>query len=84
MRYVYVVIPILLYKIDRLAAGVIAMAVLIPFLGMTWRYIKINWLLLHGNRRWYNQNRIRVNQLRPGIMTAQVDLAIKTGLADTD
>lgn len=84
MRYVYVVVPVFLYKIDGLIAGIIAVAVFIPFFGMARWHIEINRLLLNGDRRRHDQNRVWVNQSRPGVISAQVDLTIKTGLANTN
>lgn len=76
MRHINIVVPSLLDKVDRLVAGMIAMAVLTPFLGVTWRYIEVNRLLLNGDSGRYGQNRVRINQLRSGIIIAQINLTI--------
>lgn len=84
MRHIHIVVPVPLNKIDRLVAGVIAVAVFIPALGMAGRHMEVNRLLLNSDGRWHGQNRILVNQLWHGIVAAQIDLSIKAGLTDID
>ena len=80
-RGVFVAIPVVLNEIDRPAAGTVTVAVASPVLGVAWRYAQVEWC--YGNWRWTNDHRLRVDQRR-GRITADVDTAVETGLADAD
>ena len=79
-----VVVPVVPHKIDFPTAGIVFATMLAPVFGMAWRDAQIDWALMHISRFTHNDNRLGVKQLRAGVGVADVDLAIKAGLADTD
>ena len=68
----------LLHKIHRLAAGVIACAVLAPVLGMAGRHVHVDGRTGHHHRRALDDDGLRVKQ-RWWRRVAYVDAAIHTG-----
>src|SRR5947207_257932 len=50
-RHVLLLVPVLLHEVDRLAAGVVLAAVLLPVLCMAGGHVQIDRLLLHDDRR---------------------------------
>ena len=42
LRDVFVVVPVFLHEVDLLAAGIVLVAVLAPFLGVAGRYMQVN------------------------------------------
>ena len=83
MRHIDIVVPVVFYKIDRTAAGIVFAAVLAPVLRMTGRYVHIYWLINDTDRCGMNYDRSCVNEFRPG-KTPNVNAAVKAGLGDTD
>ena len=56
---VNLVVPIFLHEIDRLAAGIVFVAMLTPFLRMARRYMKVERLLHHTHRDRLDHDRLR-------------------------
>src|ERR1035437_3280831 len=75
--------PLFLHKIDRLAAGVVMLAMLGPVLLMRRRHVEVNGFHLHGHLRWRNDHRLRIHHHGRGDV-ADVDAAIHAGLVDVD
>ena len=68
----------LLHKIHRLAAGVVACAMLAPVLGMAGRHVHVDGRTGHHHRRALDDDGLRVKQ-RWWRRVAYVDAAIHTG-----
>ncbi len=83
MRNIDIVVPFILYEIDRMAAGVVLAAVLAPVLRMAGRHMHINWLINDTDRYGMNHHRSCVDEFRLG-KTADVNAAVKARLVDTD
>lgn len=80
-RHIFTVVPVIFDEINRLTAGVVFVAMLAPMFGMAGRHPQIN--RRPTVRRTFDQDGLRINKCRPG-ETANVDLTIKTGLANAD
>ena len=81
MRHIYIIIPLIMHEIDRLATCIILTTVLAPVLLMTRRYVHIDRLINYTGRRGLNHNGPSVDEL--GLRSvSDVNAAIKTGLAD--
>ena len=78
---VFVVVPVVLHKIDPLVARVVFSAVLGPMLAMARGYVQIYWLALVTFLYDYSGLTIVDLRLRKA---ADVESAIKAGLADAD
>jgi hypothetical protein len=81
---VVIAVPVILYKIGRVTAGIVASAISFPVLGMARRHAQIKRLIIYARMGVYN-NRIAVYQpwLWVGVI-ADVDTTVKSGLTDTD
>src|SRR6267142_4188558 len=82
-RHVFVVVPVVAHKIDRPTAGVILGAVLAPVLLVSRRHVQVDWRGRNEFRRPSDHNRLWVYQLWLRDV-ANVDLPVKSGLADAD
>lgn len=80
-RRVHVVIPVVVDKVDWLAAGSVLAAVFVPVLRVAGRNVKIDRLPLDAHRDLVNNDRLTVDNLRLGKI-ADIDATIETGLAD--
>ena len=83
MRCVILVVPIILHKIDSLAASVVLMTVFAPIFCMAWRYAHINWFSLHIYALDYSRLTIDYTWLWIRIIT-NVYSTIKARLAYAD
>ena len=63
LRYINVVVPVILYEVDRCAAGAILAAMFAPILRMTTRDMQIH--RLTNNLNGLNDYGLAVNQGRP-------------------
>jgi hypothetical protein len=83
-RCVVITVPAILYKIGRMAAGIVATAIALPVFGMAWRYTQIKrlvinaWMAMHDDRVAIYQSGLRI-----GVIT-NIDTAVKSRLTDTD
>lgn len=75
--------PLLLNKIHRLSAGVIAAAMLIPLLLVSWWNIQINRLAHHGHRLLDDDHWLLIDDDGRWSVT-DVDSSVYTGLVDAD
>lgn len=82
-RDVLVVIPVVLYKVDPLAAGVVPVAMLAPVLAMPGRYAHIDRLFYHDNPLDDPRLTIDHTWLRVWVI-ADVDSPIEARLADAN
>lgn len=80
-RNVLAAVPLVPHKEDPLAAGVVFAAVLAPMFGMAGRYAQIDRRTIH--RYPLDYHRLTIDHLRLRIV-ANVESAIKAGLADAD
>lgn len=80
-RNVLAVVPAVLHKVDPLAAGVVFVAVLAPISGMARRYAQIDRRTILCYPLDYS--RLAIDHLRLRVV-ADVEPAIKSGLADAD
>ena len=64
MRGVFVVIPIFLYEIDGLAAGIVLAAVFTPIFGVAVRHMQVKRWAHHTYRRRPDYYGCRVDELR--------------------
>ena len=78
--HVLVLIPVALHKVNAFPAGAVAMAVLSPVLGVTGRHVQVD--RRAANRYPFDVNWLWIDDLRRRI-AADIDAAIKPGLADT-
>lgn len=80
-RDILAVVPVVLHKVDPLAAGVVFAAVLAPMFGVARRYAQIDGRAAH----WYplDYSRLMIDYLWLRI-AADVESAIEAGLADAD
>lgn len=80
-RHIFTVVPAILHEIDALAAGIVFATVIAPVLDMTRRHAQV--------KRWavrlaaFDDHGFGINYARLRIV-ADVDLAIKPRLSDTD
>lgn len=79
-RNIFTLIPVVLNKIDSLAARVICAAMLAPIFGMPWRNTHIDWSAVRF--RPLDIHRLPVYKLWPWVIT-DIDLAIKSRLANS-
>ncbi len=49
LRDVFVVVPVLLHEVDWLAAGIVLVAMLAPFLGVAGRHMQVNRLVYYAH-----------------------------------
>ena len=82
VRDIHFVVPVILHEIDWPVTGVIFMAVFAPVFGVTRRHMEIRRPDADG--RALDDDGIAVDQSGLRIGIADVDAAIKTGLADGD
>ena len=83
-RHIFFIVPSVAYKIDRPSAGIILMAMLFPLLFVAGRHMNIDRRRgRHTYRHGSDQNRLGINDFRPGKIS-NIDLAVKTGLANAD
>jgi hypothetical protein len=82
-RGIHVVIPVVAYEIDRYPTGVILGAMLVPVFRMAGRYMEIDRGLGRSAGKRPDHHGLGVNDLGPR-KAADIDLTIKTGLADPD
>jgi hypothetical protein len=72
--------PVLTNKVHRTPTGIVFAAMFFPVLLVARRYIQIQWL---PDRRLHDQNGLRVDYRRRRVV-ANVDLAVNTGLVDSN
>ena len=75
--------PLLLNNINRLSASVVAAAMLIPFLLVSWWNIQINRLAHHSDRLLDDDHRLLIDDDGRWSVT-DVDSSVYTGLVDAD
>src|SRR5574343_106177 len=80
-RRVFLLVPLVANEIHTFAAGVVAVAVLVPLLGVAGRHAQVE--RRAAVRHGLDHDRFRIEQRRRRV-TADVDAAVKTGLADAD
>lgn len=80
-RNILVVVPVVLHKVDPLAAGIVFAAVLAPMFGVARRYAQIDRRAAH--RYPLDDYRLTINHLWRRIV-ADVEPSIEAGLADAD
>jgi hypothetical protein len=83
MGHVHVLIPIVANEVDRVSAGLVAVAVLTPVFFMTRLNAKVDRMPRHGHRLWNDDHRPRIDDLRLWSLT-DIDVSIEPGLADGD
>jgi len=83
LRDVYLVVPFILYEIDRPAAGVIFMTVFAPFFCMAGRDMEVDGFLMHMGGWRLNDSWFGVDYLGLRVI-GDVDVSVKAGLADCD
>jgi len=74
-------VPGVVDKVDWTSAGVVPVAVPVPIAAVLGRHAQINRLMSPACLP--DDDRLRINQLWP-VMVADVDLAVKPGIADAD
>src|SRR6218665_3966908 len=79
--HVVVAVPVVTHEVDRLAAGAVAVAVLLPVALMAGRHAQVDGR--HPGRAALHPDGLRIDQAR-GRGIAQVDATVETGLADAD
>ena len=83
-RHIDIVVPIIAYEIDRPVAGIVFITMLLPLFLVSRRNMEINWRRRrHTHMGGNDHNGIGIDELWPWNVS-DVDLAIKTGLTDTD
>ena len=80
-RNILTVVPVILNKIDPLAAGVVLVAMPSPVLRVAARHAQVDRLV--GNRCALDQDRLPIDDSR-GRIVPDVEAAIEAGLADAD
>ena len=80
-RYIFPVVPVVVDKIDRLAAGVVFVAMFAPVFGITRRHVQIDGLRVGVAA--FNHFGLAIDHLRLRV-PSDIDAAIKPGLADSD
>lgn len=80
-RGVFVGVPMVLHEVDPFAAGLVLAAVLAPVLGVAGRDAQVDGWAVH--RYALDEGRLRIEEYRRRV-AANVDPAIKPGLADAD
>jgi len=80
-RNILIEVPVILYKVDTLATGFIFAAVTTPVLGLSWRYAQVNGGA--SGRRAADFSWLVIDYFGRRAV-ADVNAAIKTGLADAD
>ena len=79
VRHVDVVVPVVFYKVDRIATSVVLVTMLVPFFCVTGRHSQVNRLRGLGNS--LDDDRLRIDHLwRRDI--ANIDAAVKARLSD--
>ena len=81
-RSVFVLVPVVVHKVDPFAAGVVFAAMPAPMFGIAWRDAQVDRLTIHRHPLDYYW--LMVENAWRRIAAANVDLPIKTGLADAD
>ena len=82
MRDVLVLVPVVAHKVDPFVAGVVFAAMPAPVSGMARRDAQVDRLTIH--RYPLDDPRLTIENAWRRIATTNVDLPIKTGLADAD
>jgi hypothetical protein len=82
-RRVLIFVPIVIYKVDRLATSVVLAAILSPVFLVFCRHAHVDWLLNHTRWRGLYQDWLRIDHLWLWEV-ADVDAAIEAGLANLD
>ena len=80
-RDVFVLIPVVLHKVDPLVAGVVLVAMSAPVLRVAWRYVQVDGRAVH--RCPIDDARLLVDHLRPRKVT-DVDVTIEARLANAE
>jgi hypothetical protein len=80
-RHIDTLVPVVIDKVDRIATGIVPVAIPLPIVPVFGRHAQINRLIARHNGA--NDDRLRIYQLRLG-KTANVNLTIKSRLADAD
>jgi len=62
--HIHLVVPAILYKVDRVAAGVVLATMLAPVLRATWRYAQVNGRMHNTHGHGLDYDRLRVDHLR--------------------
>ena len=75
--------PLLLYKIHRLAAGVVACAVFAPFLLMPRWNVQVDRLTLYHHGLWCNDHRLGIDEHRRRVV-ADINAPIDARLINAD
>src|SRR6187431_2824684 len=83
LRNVDVVVPVLLYEVDRLSARVVLAAVLAPVFCVTRGNVNVNGLAHHAHGHRLDDHGFLVDEHR-GREIANVDATVEPGLADLD
>lgn len=78
---IFAVVPVVLHKVDALAAGIILAAVLAPVFRVTWRYAQIDGWAVH--RYPLDYHRLTVEHLWLWV-TTNIELTIEAWLANAD
>jgi hypothetical protein len=80
-RNVFMVVPVVLHKVDPFAACMVLTAMFTPVSGMARRDVQVDWRTIFHHAA--HDNRPGVDQLRRRIV-ANIDPAVEAGLPDAD
>jgi len=83
LRRVDGVVPVVLDKIDRSAASIVACTVSAPVPGLTRRHMEVDRFGYYAHRRWLDYDRPRIYQDRPRSVP-YLNLAVETAFAYID
>ena len=83
LHHIAVPDPLLLHKINRLAASVVAVAMFAPIFLMTVRHVQVNRLAHNSHGLLNNDDGLLINQHRLRVV-ANIDAAIHTGLVNAN
>jgi hypothetical protein len=81
MRNVFMVVPVVLHKVDPFTACMVLTAMFAPVSGMARRDVQVDWRTIFHHAA--HDNRPGVDQLRRRIV-ANIDPAVEAGLSDAD
>ena len=84
MAAVCVRVPFFLDEVDRMTAGIVFAAMLVPVLRVAGRYSQIDRLLDYPCGRLVNYDGLGVNDRRTRHVVADVDASVKARLTDAD
>src|SRR5262252_9087990 len=83
MGNIDIIVPTFLYEIDRLTTRIVAVAMLVPVLGMAGRHMQVDWLRGHTHGYRLDHDGLGVEDRRRG-QGADVNAAIEAWLTNAD